>query len=126
MLSVSTRLVTGGGYHHLPAAGYARRAAAPEPGMDASVRSRTFRFGLWCDRRLEQVAVRALLSIAIITSLLPIEAIEHPEVEFGFYLLFLAEFMMRVFAVAATTRPLPTEGLGAAVDANDRTGVGPK
>lgn len=98
----------------------------PSPGMDAPVRSRTYRLGLWCDSRLEQVAVRALLSIAIIASLLPIEAIEQPGVELAFSCVFFVEFLMRCFAVSATTRTLPSEGLGAAVDANDRTAGQPK
>lgn len=94
--------------------------------MEAFVGSRSYRFGLWCDRRLEQVAVRALLSIAIIASLLPIAAIEGTWVSLAFFSLFLAEFVMRAFAVSATTRMLPAEGLGAAVDANDRARIGPK
>ncbi|MBC8073197.1 MAG: hypothetical protein IAG13_33050, partial [Deltaproteobacteria bacterium] len=94
--------------------------------MEAPHRSRTYRFGLWCDRRLEQVAVRALLSIAIIASLLPLEWFERLEVELAFALLFLTEFVMRCFAVSATTRALPAEGLGAAVDAGDRSAFGPK
>lgn len=89
----------------------ARRPAVPK--MRESIGKRLVRLGLDCDRLLETQVVRAVLSLAILTSLLPVPAIER--VEPWFLGLFVVELALRVLAVAATTRPIRQAVIGAEV-----------
>lgn len=81
--------------------------------MRESIRERLTRLGLDCDRLLETRLVRATLSLAILTSLLPVPAIE--QLEPWFLLLFLVELGLRVLAVVATTRPQRQAVIGAEI-----------
>ncbi len=71
--------------------------------MPAAFALRVYRVGLVCDRVLERTVVRALLSVAIIASLLPVPWLERLDAAFA--ALFLLEFVVRVLAVVATTQP---------------------
>jgi hypothetical protein len=81
--------------------------------MRRSIGQRLFRLGLDCDRLLEMRLVRALLSLAILTSLLPVPAIQR--VEPWFFLLFAVELGLRALAVAATSRPIRQAVIGVEV-----------
>lgn len=70
--------------------------------------TRLLRLGLQCERLLERRPIRVVLSVAILTSLLPVPFVER--LEFGFYLLFQVEFLLRVFAVSATSAPEGPDG----------------
>ncbi len=92
--------------------------------MQSAFAVRVYRWGLVCDRVLERTLARALLSVAIIASLLPVPWFER--LEPLFLLVFAAEFVARVLAVSATTRPSVPTTFGVAPELVDQPPLRPR
>ncbi len=71
--------------------------------MRTTLGTRLLRLGLHCDQLLERRPVRVLLSLTILVSLLPVASLQR--LERGFALVFCVEFLLRLLASFATSRP---------------------